>query len=714
MRARRTRSTLASVLAVLAAACLLGALVAGYARSALFSSDGFSERATAALGDDAVRAEIAHRVTDDLVLNANADLVAVRPVIESAVEGLIGAGVLQNLFHKAVRDMHSAFFEANQDSVTLTLADVGEVVRGALQALRPQLSKQVGADVDIEIAPIEPPAWFTELAQAGHDLTWTAIVLVVFALILLVASAWLAADRRRTLLTLGVAAIVFGVIAAVALGLARSLVLNQISETSTRDAIAAVWDAYLRDLRDALYLFAACGAVVAAAASSLLRPVDVASPLRRAWDWLSRTPEHTWARVLRGLALLALGVLVITHRDTAVDLVALAAGLFITYAGVAELMRLTIAPVDAEDRRAEMRRGGRALIATGIAAGIIVLAGAAFVASGGTQAEDLTIETTGCNGSEELCDRTLDEVAIPATHNAMSAVTNENWLFGQQDAGFPDQLRDGVRGLLIDAHYGQPTKSGRVKTDLSEVGVGERDTYAQTLGPQALDAALRLRDRVVNSPTTGPRQVYLCHRFCELGAIRIVDAFRQFRDFLAANPNEVLVIVIEDYVDPADIEDAVEKSGLIDYVYKGPLDPPPTLQEIIDSGGRAVMMAENDAGHGEIEWYHEAYEGLVRETPYSFNKPEKLIDRRAVRESCKPNRGDEDAPYFLLNHWIDTTPAPRPSNALKVNKRDVLMNRIERCERMRNARMGLVAVDFYGRGDLFEVVDELNERPPDE
>ena len=58
---------------------------------------------------------------------------------------------------------------------------------------------------------------------------------------------------------------------------------------------------------------------------------------------------------------------------------------------------------------------------------------------------------------------------MPATHNAMSAVTNKDWLFGQQDAGFVDQLQDGVRGLLIDAHYGQPTESGAVKTDLSEL-----------------------------------------------------------------------------------------------------------------------------------------------------------------------------------------------------------------------------------------------------
>ena len=105
---------MAPVLAVLAALALLAGLVTGYARLALFDSDGFSDRATAALDDDAVKAEIARRVTDDLVLNANADLVGFGPVIEDVVEGIVGAGIFQNLFRTAARDVHSAFFEGNR------------------------------------------------------------------------------------------------------------------------------------------------------------------------------------------------------------------------------------------------------------------------------------------------------------------------------------------------------------------------------------------------------------------------------------------------------------------------------------------------------------------------------------------------------------------------------------------------------------------------
>jgi hypothetical protein len=290
----------------------------------------------------------------------------------------------------------------------------------------------------------------------------------------------------------------------------------------------------------------------------------------------------------------------------------------------------------------------------------------------------------------------------------MSAATNPNWLFAQQEKGFPDQLHDGIRGLFIDAHYGTPTEGGQIKTDLSDLDGPEREAYEDELGPEALDAALRIRDRIVNSPASGPRQVYLCHRFCELGAVPILEAFRQYRDFLAANPSEVLAIVIEDYVAPQDIDEAVRESGLIDYVYEGPLDPMPTLQQVIDSGGRAIMMAEQDAGGGSIPYYHEAYEALVQETPYSFNRPAALADPGELAASCQPNRGPDDAPLFLVNHWIDTSPAPKPSNAKKVNSYDALLARIRECEELRGVPANFISVDFYRQGDLFDVVEAVN------
>ena len=60
---------------------------------------------------------------------------------------------------------------------------------------------------------------------------------------------------------------------------------------------------------------------------------------------------------------------------------------------------------------------------------------------------------------------------------------------------------------------------------------------------------MRIRERLVGPPD-GPRGLYLCHGFCELGAEPLVPWLRTLRDFLAANPREVVLLVIEDYVPP--------------------------------------------------------------------------------------------------------------------------------------------------------------------
>jgi len=701
------RRPLATVLAVLAALLLLGALVSGYASLALFDAEQFSDRAVAALDDEAVQDQVATRVTDDLVLNANADLVAGRPLIQGAISGIVGGGVFQGLLGAAVRDVHRAVFEQDQNTVALTLADVGSVVSGALQALAPKLSKQFGGQIDVEVTPIETPPWLADLARAADGIKLLFLILLVLGIAIGAGAIWLSPDRRRTALALGVAIAIIGVVAAVGLGIGRALTLRGVDDPDTRDAIDAIWGVFLDDLRTGLYLFAGCGTVIAAAASSLLRPVDIGAPLRDAGALIARIPERPALRVLRALVLIAAGIAIIVLREQALALFAVAAGLYVAYAGVSELMRMTMATDQAEIEAGE-RGGRRTLTATAIVAAAIMVAGTVFVGLGGASAPSLEVETEGCNGSQALCDQPLDQVAFATSHNAMSAVTNKGFLFAMQERGFADQLRDGVRGLLIDAHYGQPTEEGTIKTDLSDLSGSERKEYEQALGSAALDAALRIRDRAVASPTAGPRGVYLCHRFCELGAVPILDTLRLYRDFLAVNPDEVLVIVIEDYVAPEDIEAAVRESGLIDYVYKGPVGSPwPTLQEMIDSGGRALIMAEKDAG--EIPWYHEAYDdGLVQETPFRFTRPEQLIEPRNLDASCEPNRGSADATLFLINHWIDTTPAPRPSNAKLVNARKVLLRRVRRCERQRGLTAGLIAVDFYRQGDLFGVVDELN------
>jgi hypothetical protein len=263
-----------------------------------------------------------------------------------------------------------------------------------------------------------------------------------------------------------------------------------------------------------------------------------------------------------------------------------------------------------------------------------------------------------------------------------------------------------VRGLLIDAHYGLRAGDA-VRTDLSErserAGNKDRELYEQTLGPEGLAAIQRIRDRVL--PGEGEPGVFLCHRFCELGATELTGALREVREFLVERPDEVLVIVIQDYVLPSAIVSAFEQSELIEKVYRGPpAGPFPTLREMIDSGQQVVVYAEHNGGGAP--WYTAGYDRAIQETPFTFKRSALLTSDWPA--TCVANRGTDTAPLLLINHWVNTDPTPRPSNAALVNRRDVLVGRARECERIRGRRANLLAVDFVAQGDLLGAADELN------
>ncbi len=373
------------------------------------------------------------------------------------------------------------------------------------------------------------------------------------------------------------------------------------------------------------------------------------------------------------------------------------------YGGVAELLGA------ARTRRAARAEIGRRAIAASfapVAVGVLAFAAVlVFLRTGGATAP-AAVRTDACNGHVELCSRRLDEVALPASHNAMSTAADD-WFSSIHTLSIRDQLRAGVRGLLIDAHYGLQAGDA-VRTDLSErserSGNTDRKLYLETLGPEGFAAIGRIRDRVL--PGEGEPGVFLCHRFCELGATEITGALREVREFLVEQPSEVLVIVIEDYVLPSAIVTALEESGLAAKVYRGPpAGPFPTLREMIDSGRQVVVYTEHV---GDAPWFAVGYDEAIQETPFTFKRPALLTEPPNWPASCEPNRGPPDAPLLLMNHWVNTDPTPRPSNAALVNRRDVLVGRARECERIRGQPVNLLAVDFIGQGDVEGAADELN------
>ena len=490
----------------------------------------------------------------------------------------------------------------------------------------------------------------------------------------------------------------------VAYAVVRSLALGSLEEAQERAAAGAVWDAFLGDLKTASLILAGSGAVIAASAASLLKPVDIGPPLRRAGAWITTEPARPALRAVRGVALVGAGLLVILAREAVIQLLFTLIGVYLIFEGVSAILRLVYRPPAGEPRAVATRsRRGRRVVAPLLAAALIAVAIAVFLGSGGVTTA--APPSGACNGHDALCERSLDEVALPATHNSMS-VPLPGWYSSVQEAPIADQLAEGVRGLLIDTHYADRLAGGRLRTYFGSREELRRQAQQDGVSPEAVDAALRTRERL-GFRGEGERGMYLCHTFCELGGTPLEDVLDDIHDFLVSNPEEVVVIINQDYVTPEDFVTAATDAGLEELAYRGPTKGAwPTLRHMIDRNQRAVFLAENDAG--AAPWYDLAYESITEETPYAFSKVAQLTDPARLAASCEPNRGPDGAPVFLANHWITTDPLPLPSDAERVNAYEPLLARMRECRRLRGQLPNLVAVNFYRRGDIFRVVDALN------
>jgi hypothetical protein len=254
-----------------------------------------------------------------------------------------------------------------------------------------------------------------------------------------------------------------------------------------------------------------------------------------------------------------------------------------------------------------------------------------------------------CHGSAELCDRPLDRVAIAMTHNAMSAA-DEGWLGPNQTHGLERQLADGVRGMMLDVHPWE-------------------------------------------------EEAYLCHGFCELGAERLADGFGRLGAVLREDPDEVLVLMLESYVEPAWVAAAAEEAGVAELAYVHPEGAAwPTLAELGDAGTPLVVFSQ---GEGEgVPWIHAGYRDHAWDTPYAAQTADDF--------SCEVLRGDPEHAFFLVNHFL-TRPTARIELAEEVNHDPLLSARIDQCAQESGDFPNWVSVDFYEVGDVVSAVRRLNE-----
>ena len=259
-----------------------------------------------------------------------------------------------------------------------------------------------------------------------------------------------------------------------------------------------------------------------------------------------------------------------------------------------------------------------------------------------------------CNGSFELCDKQYNQVSHLTTHNAFNA-EEDGFNLPNQTYGLTRQLNDGVRALMLDVY--------------DEGGVAT---------------------------------VY--HGFSFLGTTTLVSNLTEIKDFLVANPNEVVTLLFETYISANMMDAAMTQVGLKEMLHVQTLDEPwPTLQEMIDADKRLVFFSDHNNAETGQDWYHYMWDFIV-ETDFENNA---LSDF-----SCDLNRGNAANDLFILNHFATdaTLGTGRTDLSEQANEFNYFVNRAIQCWSDAGKFPNFPTVDFYELGDCLEVIDSLNAR----
>jgi hypothetical protein len=696
---RRTTSILISLGTV---ALFLGTLN-GVVNREVIDGRSFVQHADAVRRDPAVATQVGRRIVAGAVAAHN-DLVAVRPLLDVVGANIVSSPVAQPIFRSAAWRVHEAFFDRGTKQIVLRLSDVGAVLASVVATLEPPGVPPLPPDLSVTLAKVGGQSFAARtlrLASVTRTLAW---VLPLAALACLGLAIGIASDRRRTFrgIGIGVAIAATGVLATAS---AVSIVAAQENRETLHGAlIRAGWHELAGSVWWAGVVLAIAGIVIIASAAAWSPAPLLLGWYQKTWRVLGAPPTASVETVARGVLVLAAGLVTLTHPHVAIEVLAGALAIVLVAAGWWLLAQASALSAPAIRREGHPGQRWRFVAPALVAIAVAMVVGLVTWAA---RPSDPTVapaaladgSTSACNGHVPLCNRRYNDVAFVATHNSMTAA-DQGWYIPNQPDGIIDQLDAGVRALLIDTWYGQTTTTpGDVVTSSADRSLAVHKA-AQEFGPDAVTSALRL-SKALHGKAVGPVTPYLCHGFCELGAIKMQLAMADLRDWLATHPREVVTLIIEDVVTPADTAEVFKTAGLLPYVHVQTSGQPwPTLGSMIDSGQRLVVFMERGDGGTKYPWLMPAFQ-WIQDTPYDNPTAESF--------DCSQLRGSPRNPLLLLNHWLNRF-SSRVRDSERVNAYSVLWAHVEQCRAERRIP-NFIAVDFYDRGDVFKVVDRLNGFP---
>jgi hypothetical protein len=412
-------------------------------------------------------------LADQIIESGPSTLVSYRSVLVIVIESVVQTDAFKSIFKQAVEAAHDAAFQQDSDSIVLNLVDSLSVITGTLAVTAPDIAKQIPPNISDLAVEVTKQVRALQLGQVGQDLDNLIGQTFLVALVAVGISIALATNRRHSVMRVGFGLLGVAALVVVGLQLGRYFGTNAIADPGLRAAVRSSIDVITGDLASQMLWLGVFGVLIAAIANASAahkRRFD----LQTASSWFERrimaAPKTSGGRVLRGVALIIGGALLLVETQFFLLTVVALVGAWIIYIGFTEVMlvvgrRSTAAPeatmAGAPAGAAEGHGGGLHWGRIGaLTAFLVILIGVgAFITTRSAQTTASAAGELKCNGHAELCDRTLDQVVFATSHNSMSAAREPGWLFGEHFGGIRSQLEYGIRGFLIDTHYGVPSAS---------------------------------------------------------------------------------------------------------------------------------------------------------------------------------------------------------------------------------------------------------------
>ena len=689
------------LLALLGCVLLLLSATGWWLSSRVLSADGFGDVVAKASQKQEVRDYLANQITLRLARESNF-VSAARPVVTDAVSQAIGTPPVEEVAHELGVRVHTQVYRAhNGNRVDVDAQQAATTIRSVLETINPSLAKKLPKNVLTVSASVSQSSVVDALFVVGDWVEWLFIPLGVVGVGLLVFVIARARERVRAVRTVGVVlaaggALLMGFGAATP---AFAAVAGTV-DPGRGDAVAAFAEVLLGRLLGGGQAIVLLGLLLAFAPGH--DGGDLAARRLRFRAWIDRKRESLRWRIAGAVGLVLLGLLLLTQRDGLFEFAVTIGAIGVMYLGVVLALRATgvLVPGRATPPLHTRQVLG---VAAAMVIGFSVTAGAAIAIASATTKPAAANAAAGCNGYVELCAQPLNQVMWAASHNAMNSAAYDFYA-AEHTITIPEQLNAGVRALLLDAYYGYDD-DGIVRTNLA--GGVSRAQLEKEKGVDAVRELDRLGALTGTADTSGKKEdVYFCHDFCELGAVKASDILADVGTFLDQNLNEVVMIDVEDYVKPKDLRRALDDAGLLDRVWLPPKDLSklPTLEEMVtppkgEGENRRRLIITTEKHEQRYRWQTPTY-ALMQESPYDFASIQKF--------SCAPNRGGDGKPMFLLNHWLRADGPPDPVGAAEVNSSTTLRNRMSQCIAKRGRLPNVVAVDFTAVGDLEKTVNRYN------